>query len=120
MQTEAWHKVEAEMKTLEEDRNKWQQQAGLLRDSLKKQETLASSTVAKLTQQESENISLKKVHISYRFNRYYQNPSQVFYICMKNNMLGNLVEKSDLGNSMATSGRRSCSSSISLVTPSLL
>jgi septal ring factor EnvC (AmiA/AmiB activator) len=69
-QTEAWRKVEAEMKTLEEDRNKWQQQAGLLRDYLKKQKTLASSTVAKLTQQESENISLKKVHIPYMFNRY--------------------------------------------------
>lgn len=61
MQTEDWRKVQAEMKTLEEDRNKWQQQAGVLIDSLKKQETLASSTVSKHSQQESENISLKKV-----------------------------------------------------------
>jgi hypothetical protein len=51
------------VKALEEDRNKWHQQAGMLRDSLKKQEILHSSTVAKLTQQESENFSLKKVHI---------------------------------------------------------
>jgi anti-sigma28 factor (negative regulator of flagellin synthesis) len=50
------------MKSLEEERNKWQQQAQMLRDSLKKQEILASSTAAKLAQQESENISLKKVH----------------------------------------------------------
>jgi hypothetical protein len=49
------------MKTLEEDRNKWQKQAGMFRDSLKKQEILASSTAAKLTQQESENTALKKV-----------------------------------------------------------
>jgi len=61
MQTESWHKLQAEIKTLEEDRNKWQQQAGMLRDSLKKQELLASSTAVKLTQQESENIALKKV-----------------------------------------------------------
>jgi len=60
MQTESWHKLQAEIKTLEEDRNKWQQ-TGMLRDSLKKQEILASSTAAKLTQQESENIALKKV-----------------------------------------------------------
>ncbi|XP_021934496.1 testis-expressed protein 9 isoform X2 [Zootermopsis nevadensis] len=58
--TEDWRKVQAEMKTLEEDRNKWQQQAGVLIDSLKQQETLASSTVSKHSQQESENISLKK------------------------------------------------------------
>jgi hypothetical protein len=62
LQTEAVHKAEAAMKCLEEERNKWQQQARMLRDSLKKQEMLASSTAAKLTQQESENISLKKVH----------------------------------------------------------
>ena len=60
-QTESWHKLQADIKTLEQDRNKWQQQAGMLRDSLKKQEILASSTAAKLTQQESENIALKKV-----------------------------------------------------------
>jgi septal ring factor EnvC (AmiA/AmiB activator) len=60
-QTESWDKLQAEIKTLEEDRNKWQQQAGMLRDSLKKQEILASSTTAKLTQQKSENIALKKV-----------------------------------------------------------
>jgi septal ring factor EnvC (AmiA/AmiB activator) len=60
-QTQSWHKLQAEIKTLEEDRNKWQQQAGMLRDTLKKQEILASSTAAKLTQQESENIALKKV-----------------------------------------------------------
>ena len=60
MQTESWHKLQAEIKTLEEDRNKWQQ-TGILRDSLKKQEILASSTAAKLTQQEPENIALKKV-----------------------------------------------------------
>jgi len=61
LQTEAWHKLQAETKTLEEDCNKWQQQAGMLRDALKKKEILASSTMAKLTQQESENVSLKKV-----------------------------------------------------------
>ena len=60
MQTESWHKLQAEIKTLEGDRNKWQQ-TGMLRDSLKKQEILASSTAAKLTQQESETIALKKV-----------------------------------------------------------
>jgi len=60
MQTESWQKLQAEIKTLEEDRNKWQQ-TGMLRDSLKKQEILASSTAAKLTQQESETIALKKV-----------------------------------------------------------
>ena len=60
MQTESWQKLQAEIKTLEEDRNKWQQ-TGMLRDSLKKQEILASSTAANLTQQESENIALKKV-----------------------------------------------------------
>jgi hypothetical protein len=49
------------MKTMEEDRNKWQQQAGMLRDSLKKKEILAASIAAKLTQQESENTALKKV-----------------------------------------------------------
>ena len=60
-QAESCHKLQAEMKTLEEDRNKWQQKAGMLTDSLKKQELLTSSTAAKLTQQESENITLKKV-----------------------------------------------------------
>ena len=60
MQTESWHKLQAEIKTLEEDRNKWQQ-TRMLRDSLKKHEILASSTAAKLTQQEPENIGLKKV-----------------------------------------------------------
>jgi hypothetical protein len=62
-QAEACRKLQVKVKALEEDRNKWQQQAGMLRDSLKKQEILHSSTVAKLTQQESENLSLKKVHI---------------------------------------------------------
>jgi hypothetical protein len=52
------------VKALEEDCNKWQQQAGMLRDSLEKQETLHSSTVAKLTQRDAENLSLKKVHIT--------------------------------------------------------
>ncbi|XP_023722665.1 uncharacterized protein LOC111872736 [Cryptotermes secundus] len=58
-QTEACRKLQVKVKALE-DRNKWQQQAGMLRDSLKKQEILHSSTVAKLTQQESENLSLNK------------------------------------------------------------
>jgi septal ring factor EnvC (AmiA/AmiB activator) len=62
-QTEDCRKLQAKVKALEEDRNKWQQQAGMLRDSLQKQEILHSSTVAKLTQQEAENLSLKKVHI---------------------------------------------------------
>jgi hypothetical protein len=54
--------LQVQVKSLEEDRNKWQQQAGVLRDALKKQEMLHTSTLAKLTQQQSENSSLKKVH----------------------------------------------------------
>jgi len=55
-QTESWHKLEEEKKTLEEDCKKWQQKAGELKDLLKQ-----NVPAAKLIQQESENRALKEV-----------------------------------------------------------
>ncbi|PSN41070.1 hypothetical protein C0J52_10616 [Blattella germanica] len=58
--TEEWRKVQAEMKQVEEDRNKCLQQAGVLKETIKKLEMQNSCSSSKLAQKEIENANIRK------------------------------------------------------------
>ncbi|XP_069704817.1 testis-expressed protein 9 [Periplaneta americana] len=58
--TDAWRQLQRDLKATQEERTKWQQQAGALRDALQKQEAQNSTNVSKLEERDAENASLKK------------------------------------------------------------